>query len=373
MTHSEQMAVSASSAASSATGSPAPSTSASPKSTSSAPTALPFSTALYQQTKARVKQLADEEKSSRLSAQQQSIQQLQAEHSRVVAEYEAKLIDERDKRSKDRRTHEKDKERLTKQLQQQLDSHTAQRKEKDDRHEQITKRRQREIEERVRVATLALYADEQHVTQQQQAALQQRIVQLEDDLRAMAAEREEERRRWRAEEAKWQVQVTAGAKLVKEWEKKYKAETKAKQDYLDTIERLTTQQQQTADDSTQRDTRQRELEAVHVRLEREWKEDREALLDRLTRTSRQAEESDSRWQREKQQRVDDSRRWDEARAAWRVERDEELAVIERRVKEVLEKKERQLVESREECRQWRERVGAMEQEWHHHTSELNGL
>ena len=373
MTHAEEMAPTSTSATTSATSSVASSTSSSPKSTSNSPYSLPFSTALYQQTKARVKQLADEEKSSRLTAHQQSIQQLQAEHSRVVAEYEAKLVDERDKRNKERRRDEKDKDKLKQQYQQQLEAATQQRQQRDDKHDQLTKRRQREIEDRTRTATLAQYADEQHATQQQRAALQQRIQQLEDDIRAMAVDRDDERRRWKAEEAKLTVQATAGARLAKEWERKWKAEQSQTEQHIDHIDRLTTTNQQQQHDRQNDELRQREQAAVWTRMEKEWKDDKEALLDRLTRTSRQAEESDSRWKREKEERDTDRRQWEEARARLRVEREEELAVIERRVKEVLEKKERLLSESRDECRQWRERVATMEEEWQRHTRELNGL
>ena len=373
MTHSEDMALSSSSTTPSTASSPALSTSPSARFTSSTSNSFPFSTALYQQTKARVKQLADEEKSSRLVAHHHSIQQLQTEHARVVAEYEAKLLDERDKRAKERRNQEKERDKLTKHYQQQLEAKTAERKERDDKHEQITKRRQREIEERARVATLAQYAEEQHAAQQQHAALQLRVQQLEEDVRSMVADREEERRRWKAEEGRLQLQVTAGVRLVKEWEKKYKAECKARADCLEHIDQLTAAQQQREEESRRSDVRQREEEAVRARVEREWRDDKEALLDRLTRTSRQAEESDSRRKREKEERAEDRQRWDEARAALRVEREGELAVIERRVKEVLEKKETLLTEAREECRQWRERVAVMEEEWQRHTSELSGL
>ena len=376
MTHTGDMALSSTTASntSSATPSLASSTTASPRSsTTSTPSSQPFSTALYQQTKARVKQLAEEDKSSRLLVHQQAIQQLQADHARTIADYEAKLAEERDKRTKQQRTAEKQQQKLIKDHQQQLAATTQQRQQKDDKYEQITKRRQLEIDDRTRTTTLAQYADEQHATRQQHAALTQRIQQLEDDVRVMAAEREEEKKRWRAEESRLQLQVTTGVKLVREWERKLKTEVKLHEESQYRIEQIQMQLEQQIIEQKQIEQQHNNTTTIHSSLQQQWTADKEALLNRLTSTTQQAEQTNTQLKQSQAERATEQRRWEEEKARWNAEREEELSLIEVRVKEVLEKKERAVMEAREECRQWRERLAVMEQEWQRHASELNGL
>ncbi len=109
----------------------------------------------------------------------------------------------------------------------------------------------------------------------------------------------------------------------KRWEKKYKAEAKTAQQHLDHIDRLTATHQQHNDELNQLHAQQREAEAVQARVEREWRDDkgRHCSIDSLAPAAR-PKRATAGWRYEKEQRAEDGRRWEAARAAWRAEREE---------------------------------------------------